>query len=102
MTHCTHFSEKSIGDGVSGGSGNMPDYRFDDADLIVSIDADFLGSWPFAEVYTKQFMSGRNPDNKKMNRLLVVESNLSLTRIERRLSPHYRSRFRNHSWPGTS
>jgi Fe-S-cluster-containing dehydrogenase component/anaerobic selenocysteine-containing dehydrogenase len=74
-----YFSEKSIGDKKSGGSGNLPDYRFDQADLIISIDGDFLGSWPFAEVYTKQFVSNRYPESGSMNRLITIESNLSLT-----------------------
>jgi len=74
-----YFSEKSIGDKKAGGSGNLPDYRFDQADLIVSLDGDFLGAWPFAEVYTKQFVSARNPEAGQMNRLVTIESNLTLT-----------------------
>ena len=56
----------------------IPDYRFDKADLIVSIGADFLGTWLSPIEYTKQFSSGRDPEHN-MNRLIQMESNLSLT-----------------------
>jgi molybdopterin-containing oxidoreductase family iron-sulfur binding subunit len=56
----------------------IPDYRFDKADLIVSIGADFLGTWLSPVEYTKQFSSGRDPEHN-MNRLIQMESNLSLT-----------------------
>jgi molybdopterin-containing oxidoreductase family iron-sulfur binding subunit len=56
----------------------IPDYRFDKADLIVSIGADFLGTWLSPVEYTKQFSSGRDPEHN-MNRLIQIESNLSLT-----------------------
>ncbi len=56
----------------------VPDYRFDLADVIVSVGADFLGTWLSPVEYTKQFSSRRNPD-KEMNHLIQIESNLSLT-----------------------
>jgi Fe-S-cluster-containing dehydrogenase component len=56
----------------------VPDYRFDLADVIVSVGADFLGTWLSPIEYTKQFSSRRNPD-KEMNHLIQIESNLSLT-----------------------
>jgi molybdopterin-containing oxidoreductase family iron-sulfur binding subunit len=56
----------------------IPDYRFDKSDLIVSIGADFLGTWLSPVEYTKQFASKRNPENG-MNYLIQIESNLSLT-----------------------
>ena len=66
------------GEARSYGSAIIPQYRFDKADLIVSIGADFLGTWITPGVYTKLHSSRRNPD-KKMNRLIVAETMMSLT-----------------------
>ena len=63
---------------ISFGKQVIPDYRFDKADLIVSIGADFLGSWLSPVEYTKQYSSRRNPE-KRMNQHIQFESNLSLT-----------------------
>jgi Fe-S-cluster-containing dehydrogenase component/anaerobic selenocysteine-containing dehydrogenase len=60
------------------GIGVIPDYRFDRADLIVSVGADFLGTWLSPVEYIKQFSSRRSPD-LEMNYLVQLESNLSLT-----------------------
>ncbi|MCS6971598.1 MAG: hypothetical protein NZL89_01100, partial [Leptospiraceae bacterium] len=73
------LSEIAAGNMASFGNPAVPAYRFDVADLILSIEADFLGTWLAPELYTKQFASRRNPDNGNMNRLVVVESVLSLT-----------------------
>ncbi|MCK5067645.1 MAG: hypothetical protein KAR16_09405, partial [Bacteroidales bacterium] len=56
----------------------VPDYRFDLANVIVSVGADFLGTWLSPIEYTKQFSSRRDPD-QEMNHLIQIESNLSLT-----------------------
>src|SRR5664279_3000156 len=63
---------------ISFGKKVIPDFRFDRADLIVSFGADFLGTWLSPVEYTKQFSSGRDPEHN-MNRLIQMESNLSLT-----------------------
>jgi Fe-S-cluster-containing dehydrogenase component/anaerobic selenocysteine-containing dehydrogenase len=60
------------------GKAAIPDYRFDLAEVIISMGADFLGSWLSPVEYTKQFSSKRNPD-QEMNSLIQIESNLSLT-----------------------
>ncbi|MDH5717976.1 MAG: 4Fe-4S dicluster domain-containing protein [Spirochaetia bacterium] len=70
--------ELATGNEKSYGKGLIPRYAFDKADLIVSIEADFLGTWIRPDVFTKQFSSRRNPD-KNMNRLVVAESIMSLT-----------------------
>jgi molybdopterin-containing oxidoreductase family iron-sulfur binding subunit len=49
-----------------------------DADVIFSIDADFLGFGPASVANTKQFQARRDPE-KKMLRLYVAESAPSLT-----------------------
>jgi hypothetical protein len=60
------------------GRSSIPQYRFDKADLILSIEGDFLGTWISPEVNTKRHSTRRNPDNK-MNRIIVAESMMSLT-----------------------
>ena len=50
-------------------------YRFDAADVILSLDADFLGSGPGALRYARDFSRRRRPeDAEHMNRLYAVES----------------------------
>ena len=63
------------------GSGLSPFYRFDRAELILSIDGDFLGTMPLSSLHTRGYSQARNVQNgkKKMNRLLVFESMYSLT-----------------------
>ncbi len=55
-------------------------YRLDLAKIIVSIDADLLGSDPSAMLHARQFATGRTPtDGGEMNRLYSVESQYSVT-----------------------
>jgi MoCo/4Fe-4S cofactor protein with predicted Tat translocation signal len=50
-------------------------YRFDRADVVVSLDADFLGPGPGSLRYTRDFVARRAPeDAARMNRLYAVES----------------------------
>lgn len=51
-------------------------YRFDQANVVLSLDANFLSSMPGSVRYAHDFMSGRKvrEDNAEMNRLYVVES----------------------------
>jgi len=50
-------------------------YRFENADVILSLDADFLGSGPGALRYAREFARRRRPeDAERMNRLYAVES----------------------------
>lgn len=72
------LSEIVAGNRASLGSAAVPAYRFDEADLIFSIEADFLGTWLAPDLYTKQFSSRRDPAGK-MNRLVVAEAAMSLT-----------------------
>jgi Fe-S-cluster-containing dehydrogenase component len=53
-------------------------YHFDKAEVIVSLDADFLSSGPASLAYAKQFAASRRP-NGAMNRLYVIEPTPSLT-----------------------
>ena len=67
-----HGEEKAFGKAI------IPRFAFDKADLILSLEADFLGTWLSPELYTKQFSSRRTPD-ANMNQLVVAETMMSLT-----------------------
>jgi len=55
-------------------------YKLDAADVIVSLDADFLSAgFPGTTRYARDFAERRDPDSEKMNRLYVVESTPSAT-----------------------
>jgi MoCo/4Fe-4S cofactor protein with predicted Tat translocation signal len=50
-------------------------YDFSKADVVVSLDADFLyGGFPGNVKYIRDFASRRDPDKSEMNRLYVIES----------------------------
>jgi len=57
----------------------IPKYQFDKADLIVSIDADFLGTWISPIQFTKDFQKNRKLDSKNISKLIHIESHMSLT-----------------------
>lgn len=60
----------------------VPDYRFDRASVIVSFDADFLGTWISPIEYAAQYAEKRKIDDVKkasMSRHIQVESHMSLT-----------------------
>lgn len=67
--------------GEATGSRMLPLHDFSKASTIVSITADFLGSWPNQSMNNRQFAETRKlgPDKKDMSRLYAFESNLSLT-----------------------
>ena len=55
-------------------------YDFSKADVIVSLDADFLSAgFPGNTRYIRDFAKRRNPDSGNMNRLYVIESTPSST-----------------------
>ena len=53
--------------------------RLDQADVIVSLDSDFLMTHPAAVKYAGDFAARRRADDGTMNRLYVLESGLSVT-----------------------
>ncbi len=62
------------------GINALPGYRFDKADLIVSFDADFLGTWISPVEFTAQYATVRKLDDRgNMNRHIQYETGLSLT-----------------------
>src|SRR5437667_1673880 len=55
-------------------------YDFSKADVIVSLDADFLtGGFPGMTRYARDFAKRRDPDSEKMSRLYAIESTPSAT-----------------------
>jgi MoCo/4Fe-4S cofactor protein with predicted Tat translocation signal len=60
----------------------VPAYHFDKAKVIVSFDADFLGTWISPVEYAAQYVKHRkitDPKNAKLSRHIQVESHMSLT-----------------------
>jgi len=66
------------GQKLSYGDDIVPFYRFDKAEVIVSVDADFLGTWIAPTTFTRQFASGRKA-GQGMNKLVAFDSQFSLT-----------------------
>jgi molybdopterin-containing oxidoreductase family iron-sulfur binding subunit len=61
------------------GSDSFPFVKIDEAEVIVSLDSDFLGTDPNKIENMRLFSKGRDVMSKKFNRLYSVESNFSLT-----------------------
>ena len=67
---------------ASFGKAVIPRYRFDNADVIVSFGADFLGSWISPIEFNTQYASKRNNTalkGGKMSRHIQFETGMSLT-----------------------
>ena len=63
------------------GKAVVPHYRFDNADVIVSFGADFLGTWISPVEFTGQYVKNRNNkslQSKKMSRHIQFETGMSL------------------------
>ncbi len=62
------------------GQAVIPDYKFEQANVIVSFNADFLGSWLSPVEYTRAYSKKRNlVGSDKMSKHYQIESYLSLT-----------------------
>jgi len=61
------------------GSSNFPFIKWNEAEVVVSLEADFLGAGSNRVENTRLFTERKDIMNKKFNRLYSVESNLSLT-----------------------
>ena len=69
-------NEQSFGDRV------IPNYHFDKADIIVSFNADFLGTWISPIEYSKQYAKNRiisDVHDATISKHVQVESQMSLT-----------------------
>jgi MoCo/4Fe-4S cofactor protein with predicted Tat translocation signal len=66
------------GQASSFGEAVVPSFHYEKAKMIVSIDADFLGTWGSVITATKRFADGRR-NIDKMSRLVSFDSTYSLT-----------------------
>jgi molybdopterin-containing oxidoreductase family iron-sulfur binding subunit len=75
---CSGMIEANL---ASYGKKAIPAYRFDNAKVIVSLDADFLGNWLSPVVFAKQYAVGRriNEKNPSMSRHIQFEGYYSMT-----------------------
>ncbi|MFP2929909.1 TAT-variant-translocated molybdopterin oxidoreductase, partial [Pyxidicoccus sp. 3LG] len=62
-----------------GGQPVSATYNFTNADIVLSLDADFLESRPSNLTHARQFASRRDPNNGPLNRLYVAEARFSIT-----------------------
>ena len=66
---------------IQANGGKLPAYQFDRAKVIVSLDADFLGTWLSPVEFAHQYAVGRVIDEKNvsMSKHYQFESHLSMT-----------------------
>jgi MoCo/4Fe-4S cofactor protein with predicted Tat translocation signal len=73
------------------GKSMIPVYDFSKAKVIVSVGADFLGSWLMSTAYVPQYAAGRNPESGEMSRHFQFESLMSIAGasadVRRRIKP---------------
>jgi Fe-S-cluster-containing dehydrogenase component/anaerobic selenocysteine-containing dehydrogenase len=77
----THADEAYRAQQRAFGRAVQPVYRFEQADVVVSLDSDFLSGLDGGVRYARDFMSGRDltGDRREMNRLYVAEASVSGT-----------------------
>ncbi len=62
------------------GAAVVPDYRLDDAELIVGVGADFLGTWLAPAILGRQYATARDVDRRgRMARHVQFEAHLTIT-----------------------
>ena len=77
-----HRDNSLAGARLAFGRAVEPVYRFANADVVVSLDADFVGEGPGHLRYARDFIARRRPgDRTPMNRLYAVESSPTLTGV---------------------
>lgn len=66
---------------ISFNKRSIPSYHFNKANLILSVGADFLGTWLAPIEYTRQYASSRKlgHDKKSMSKHIQIESGMSLS-----------------------
>ncbi len=66
---------------LAGMGAALPDFRFEKADVIVGLDADFLGTWISPAAFTHRYVQGRDVDANggKMSLHIQFEPLMSLT-----------------------
>ena len=71
---CEHAEQAAL---LAFGQAVLPRYHFEQADVILSLEGDFLGAMPGRVAYARAFAARREPPG--MNRLYVVEATPTLT-----------------------
>ena len=61
------------------GRRSLPRFHFEKAEVIVSFDADFLGTWISPVEYTRAYRCGRNLEEQRVSYHVQFESRMSLT-----------------------
>jgi MoCo/4Fe-4S cofactor protein with predicted Tat translocation signal len=81
MLDSVPYDDVLDGQAQSYGTRAFPRYRFDKADYVLSLGADFLGTWGSTVEYTKQFSERRRLLDGKtsMSKLVVFEPTMTLT-----------------------
>ena len=80
-----HFSELVESQKLSYGKGLVPVYRFEKADYVLSLGADFLSSsWLSSEEYSKAWaqkrkLTGKNSSAAHMSKCVMFESMMTIT-----------------------
>ena len=66
---------------INYGSSIVPDYNFEKANIIVSVDCDFMGTWLSSNQYESQYVKRRElkKENPTFNQFIAVESVPTLT-----------------------
>jgi MoCo/4Fe-4S cofactor protein with predicted Tat translocation signal len=74
------------------GKKTIPSYQFDQAKVVVSLAADFLGTWVSPIEFSKQYAKGRkiNESNPEMSRHFQFESMMSMTGANADFRYHHR------------
>jgi MoCo/4Fe-4S cofactor protein with predicted Tat translocation signal len=75
------YDTQSVSGLLQANGGVVPGYDFSKASVIVSLGADFLGTWISPVEYARQYAATRkiNSDNRRMSRHFQFETALSLT-----------------------
>jgi MoCo/4Fe-4S cofactor protein with predicted Tat translocation signal len=97
------FSNTRAGARLAFADNVAPVYRFERADVIVSLDADFLGSGPGGLAYARAFASRRRPDDADVDgfasRLSIPGETVSDTRHRARPRGGTRRGHCRHRYP---
>jgi molybdopterin-containing oxidoreductase family iron-sulfur binding subunit len=66
---------------INFGAKFIPDYRFENADLVVAFNADFLGTWLSPVEYTRKYMKKRRltDGQKQLSHHIQFETNFTIT-----------------------
>ncbi len=75
------LDEVASGQALSYGTSVVPAYRFEKAEFILSLGADFLGTWPNSAENARAWASKRklNQQEKELSKMVAFESTLSVT-----------------------